>query len=277
MDETTALLPPKPTPSELLEGIVELEGLVNSIIDEKTAEVSVPDIMVNEVSAEMLRVIGSWPIRPSDPSGIRIVIVGNTFGTTPEVPEGDILIHTGNFCDEYGGRGQRFVDWIIGLSHKIKIITPGTYDSPYILRQLEHVQLGAGEGGVILLSGASTIVSGLRIFAPYVDQYMSGGSIPPYTTNDIILTHIPPEGVLDKILNGRSVGCDITLGMLIDHPPRICISGGVYAGYGYCWCYFDDSEEPTLCINAAMYAPFDNHDVVGQPMNPPIVLSIAFM
>lgn len=229
--------------------------------------------MTTEIYAEMLRVTGNWPIRPSDPAGTRIVITGNTFGRMPDLPDGNILIHTGNFCNEYGGDGQSVVDWLIKLPYRIKIIIPGTYDSPYILRQLAHVELGPGVGGIILLTGATTLVDGLRIFAPYINRCGSNAPISPYTIDDIFISHIPPTGILDKVFNGQAGGCDIVLGMILSHPPRICIVGGICTGYGYCWCYHNDSDDPILCINAAMSQPFDKYAVI----NPPIVLTLAYM
>lgn len=263
LSESTPLLPS-------IDGCDSQTTLLPTIDDGQTPADS-PD-EINGLYVEMLRVLGPWPIRQDDPSGTRIVVIGNTFGRMPDVPPGDILIHTGNFCDEYGGNGAEVVDWLISLPHRIKIITPGTYDNQGILRWLEDVRLGEHDGGVILLSGATTLVDGLRIFAPYTDPYSAENSISPYTTNDIFLTHLQPEGILDKRCN-ITMGCGTMLEMLLKHPPRICITGSIASGYGYCWCYLDD-EEPTLCINAAMYSAFDH---VGSCPNQPIVLSIAYM
>lgn len=238
----------------------------------ESTEHSEPPI-TNEIYAQMLRVIGSSPIRPGDPLKSTIVVCGNTFGKTPDVPLGDIFIHTGNFCDERGGRGYEAINWLIDLPHRIKIVIPGTYDNHYTLCQLEHVVLGPGAGGIILLSGATTIVDGLRIFALYLDEFGLGESIGPDTTCDVIISHRPAAGILDKIHDGRSIGCTRTLEMLLAHPPRIYISGAHHAGYGYGWAYLDDTDEPTLCIAAAMSAPFSH----GGAVNPPIVLSIDFL
>lgn len=265
-DENTPLLPMEET------SITPSDDTPSSSVSESITGVDSAPI-TNEIYAQMLRVIGPCPIRPSDPRKSTLVITGNTFGKTPDVPAGDIFIHTGNFCDERGGSGCDVINWLIDLPHRIKIVIPGMYDNHYTLRELEHVRLGPGEGGIILLSGATTMVDGLRIFAPYLDEFGLGESIGPDTTCDLIVTHRPAAGILDKIHDGRSIGCTRTLEMLLTHPPRIYISGAHYGGYGYGWAYLDDTGEPTLCIGAAMNEAFSR----GGTPNLPIVLSIDFL
>ena len=45
---------------------------------------------------------------------------------------------------------------------------------------------------------------------------------------DIVITHGPPYGILDKIYNGQSVGCKILLNVIERVKPKVHIFGHIH-------------------------------------------------
>lgn len=87
--------------------------------------------------------------------------------------------------------------------------------------------------------------------------------IPAFT--DILITHGPPKGILDKSYNGTECGCDNLLDCVKNRvKPRLHIFGHIHESYGY---YFDDT---TLFVNASTC------NLSYKPINPPVVIHLPF-
>ncbi|KDQ11146.1 hypothetical protein BOTBODRAFT_114901 [Botryobasidium botryosum FD-172 SS1] len=70
------------------------------------------------------------PPRPS-PDHIRFVCLSDTHGHTFPVPDGDVLLHTGDLTSR--GRLEHFqeaISWLASLPHKKKIVIAGNHDLP---------------------------------------------------------------------------------------------------------------------------------------------------
>ncbi|KAJ7016569.1 Metallo-dependent phosphatase-like protein [Mycena alexandri] len=60
----------------------------------------------------------------------RFVLLSDTHGRTCNVPDGDVLLHTGDLTD----RGtlkelEKTMEWLCGLPHRVKIVIAGNHDS----------------------------------------------------------------------------------------------------------------------------------------------------
>lgn len=133
------------------------------------------------------------------------------------VPDGDLLIHAGDLT----GRGTMpevlaVNKWLGTLPHRHKIIIAGNHDfgferEPALFRSLIT--------NAIYLQHEAVEVAGLKIFgSPYTpwfhnwafnvqspaDMARHWSRIPDDT--DILITHGPPEGVLDDVVH-RPCGC----------------------------------------------------------------------
>ena len=94
---------------------------------------------------------------------MRVIHLSDTHGSKVAVPDGDILIHTGDFSV---GRGTtkdciRFDQWMSELPHKHKILVPGNHDG-YCQQEPEDAQ-GLLEHVEMLIDRA-IIIDGIMIY-----------------------------------------------------------------------------------------------------------------
>lgn len=138
-----------------------------------------------------------------------------------EVPDGDILIHSGDisFRGTFAEMNRAMI-WLGKFPHKYKIFVAGNHDwlaeqDPSLMKAL------AEENGVIYLDDSGVEVMGLRVWgSPVQPEFCSwafnrkrGEEIARHWAkipNDtqVLITHGPPMGILDKLENGMLVGCE---------------------------------------------------------------------
>jgi len=207
---------------------------------------------------------------------MKIVFISDTHNKLSEVvvPPGDILIHAGDFTmlgkiEEF----QLFNKDLEKLPHKHKIVIAGNHEF-----LVEHNQkLGrAILSAATYLQDESVVVEGLKIYgSPWQPEFgrwafnlprnspslkLVWDKIPRDT--DILLTHTPPHGILDKTNSGEKVGCEVLKQRLRDLTPRIHCFGHIHPAYG------KKKVDKTLYINAAIVN--DKY----QPTNQPIVIEL---
>lgn len=79
-------------------------------------------------------------------------------------------------------------------------------------------------------------------------------------TTDVLVTHGPPFGVLDRTWLGEDVGCADLEAALVRIRPRLHLFGHIHEAYGVV------RKQGTVFVNAC------NCDLRYRPVNPPIVL-----
>ena len=203
----------------------------------------------------------------SPPRTVRLVIVSDTHGyessltcETPSkastsssvrLPEGDILIHCGDFQIDGGATPRAeataaFDAWFAEqpVTSGLKLVCRGNHD---------HINAR------LPLSGAKYAVRptvyeacGLTIA---VVPFTRGRLREPIPDCDILVTHVPPKGVLDQCYNGDRAGSrflseSVCAGLT---RPRLWLCGHVHEGYGYEVVRFgaDFDSQGTLVVNAA--------------------------
>lgn len=193
---------------------------------------------------------------------MRLVIISDThrMHNKISVPFGDVLIHTGDFSG-YGSDEELvyFVQWLSTLSHKVKLIVAGNHD-----RQLEaKPELADLFGGVAeYLFNSSTEYKGYKFwgspFQPWFrnwsfnlprggEELRKNWAQMPNDT-DILLTHSPPHGILDRNMEGEHCGCEFLLGRVKEVKPILHCYGHIHESRG-----FDErSQPPTTFINATV-------------------------
>ena len=171
------------------------------------------------------------PTPPQQPSGdpIRIVCISDTHNSTPELPPGEILIHSGDLTqDGTFPEMHAQLEWLKGQKHPHKIVVAGNHDlildeafvQQYPDRELDKPGSSAKDldwGDLIYLEEETVEVTvGSRILkvfgSPYIPycgiyafhyephQDVWNGRIPQDT--DIIITHGPPALHRDRDLSG---------------------------------------------------------------------------
>lgn len=93
---------------------------------------------------------------------MRIVLISDTHGFCPEVPDGDVLIHAGDLSlagsfveiEESG-------EWFSSLPHKRKILIAGNHD--WLFQRSKELALSCLEK-VIYLENSSVILDGIKFY-----------------------------------------------------------------------------------------------------------------
>lgn len=163
---------------------------------------------------------------------MRFVVLSDTHGKHDELgelPTGDVLIHCGDYSMCGGLKETRlFFDWFSAQPHKHKIVVPGNHEvslCPFRAKKWvawRTQELVTSYKNVEILVDRAIFIDGLKIYgSPWcggdekvmsdwgfylvdsVREHVFDG-IPEDT--DILVTHTPPFGILDKC-NDENFGC----------------------------------------------------------------------
>lgn len=134
----------------------------------------------------------------------------------PDIPEGDICVHTGDFTNNGGANEVReFVRWFAKLPHQWKVIIPGNHENGFDQRNPKDIGAQLGPG-VIYLQDQSVELMGVRFFGTSYSNcgpafyYPDGqGAVELWNriipeSVDVLLTHVPPLGIKDLAWNTRT-------------------------------------------------------------------------
>jgi Icc-related predicted phosphoesterase len=202
---------------------------------------------------------------------LKIVCLSDTHGLHRKVsvPSGDLLIHAGDFT--YLTKSQHqigdFNDWLGELPHRHKIVIPGNHEFAFE----ENPRLGRQISNAIFLIDEAIEAGGFRIWgSPMTNLY--GGAfgrsaaadrarvyamIPAGT--DILVTHGPPFGVLDRLVGtDRCNGCHDLRSAVTRIRPRLHVFGHIHGAYGMY------TENGTVFVNAALVG--ESLEIEQRPM-----------
>lgn len=176
---------------------------------------------------------------------MRIVAISDTHLEKPDLPNGDLLIHCGDFT--YSGFRSHYslnkkseppiaYDWIKTQAPKFKkmVGVAGNHDFDF--------QKDTLEPWMTLLFDELIEFEGLKIYGtPYVPRYFdwafmkSEAELEEIYSNipegiDILITHGPPYGILDKNKRGDWCGSVSLLNQLkkMEKPPKYCFFGHIH-------------------------------------------------
>eukprot|EP01126_Amoeba_proteus_P042748 TRINITY_DN4659_c0_g1_i11.p1 TRINITY_DN4659_c0_g1~~TRINITY_DN4659_c0_g1_i11.p1 ORF type:complete len:310 (-),score=43.02 TRINITY_DN4659_c0_g1_i11:119-1048(-) len=210
------------------------------------------------------KVCGIWTskerIPPKAEGAVRFVCVSDTHESTSRlgsIPEGDILIHAGDFTYTGGPEAvQMFDDWLASQPHEYKVVIAGNHDVTFDLDYYpDHWhRYGTKHDAVktknllkscIYLEDSEVVVKGIRIYgspwsvrfcdwafnASLGEECQSHWNLIPVGV-DVLITHGPPYGKGDKTVSDLLVGCPDLLKVIkeLEIPVNIC--GHIHEGYG---------------------------------------------
>jgi predicted phosphohydrolase len=196
---------------------------------------------------------------------MRIVCLSDTHGQHGkfDVPDGDLLLHAGDATRM--GRTEEIISfnaWLGTLPHRHKVVIAGNHDwgferDPSNRFLLTHATYLIDEGCTI---------EGLRIWgSPWQPRFFDWAfnldrgaplrriwaKVP--TGVDILLSHSPPQGILDRTSRGDTVGCEELREALNRIRPRLHVFGHIHESYGQL------KQDETIFVNASVctlrYAP----------------------
>jgi len=188
---------------------------------------------------------------------VRLVLVSDTHLRHPEIPDGDVLVHAGDLTPR-GTRAEleRALDWFKSLPHPHKVSIAGNHD--FCLEREPELR-ALFEPEIRYLLDEEAEVAGLRIFgSPWTPWFHDWAFNLPRGEPlravwermpaglDVLLTHGPPAGILDRIWDGRHVGCEELLRGVQQKPPRLHVFGHIHEAYG------EESVDGTRFVNASI-------------------------
>lgn len=177
---------------------------------------------------------------------MKFVVISDTHGKHRglKLPKGDVIIHAGDFC-HYGSStdSEDFLKWYKDLEFETKILIGGNHDFYAAENSKEFIEYLPKE--ITYLNDSGNEVNGIKIWgSPYLPDLIGWafgkhrGSemkahwdlIPKDT--EILITHTPPFGILDKSRSGKSIGCEELSKRLKELHVKFHIFGHVHASYG---------------------------------------------
>lgn len=183
-----------------------------------------------------------------------------------DIPDGDVLIHAGDSLN----RGtlvelQDFNAWLFTLPHKHKIVIAGNHDWCFERADC-HARAKEILTEAIYLQDESVVINDLLFYgSPWQPAFMDWAfnlergkalrkkwkKIPVGT--DVLITHGPPMGILDKTISGETVGCFDLREVVEIVKPRFHIFGHIHEGYGQ--FEYEGTTYINACINTHRYVP----------------------
>jgi predicted phosphohydrolase len=194
-------------------------------------------------------------------SSIRIVCISDTHGQHAKlnVPDGDILIHAGDFA-AFGDTPIEIIDfnqWLGTLPHRYKVVIAGNHDWMF-----ERHPGTAGEllTNAIYLENSGTELAGLKLWGSPVQPEFNnwafnvarGAAIRRYwkmipASTDVLITHGPPYGVLDTAHPSTGhLGCEELTIAVQQIRPRLHVFGHIHGGQG------QQNSDGTQYVNASV-------------------------
>ncbi|MFO7564513.1 MAG: metallophosphatase domain-containing protein [Enhygromyxa sp.] len=210
-------------------------------------------------------------------TSIRLVILSDTHGYHDiAVPPGDVLIHAGDGCRQGSlAEARDWADFLHRQPHPHKIVIAGNHDRCF---ESEFERASALFRGLDFLHDSGCERLGLRFWgAPWQPWFLSWAfnlprgpelaakwALIPDAT-DVLVTHGPPMGILDRTYDDEPVGCEALRLAIARVRPRVHVFGHIHEGYGTA------ELDGTLFINGSIctlaYRPTNPAIVVDLPIN----------
>lgn len=222
---------------------------------------------------------------------MRITVTSDLHGARPKVNSGDILIVAGDLT-AFGSvnETQEFEAWLSWQDFNYKICIAGNHDRcleqdqslvfPLTYKNKELISLNHSSyedsTKTIYLQDTKLIVKGgVTIYgSPWTPTFMNwyfmkdrGESIRKMWDNipyglDVLVTHGPPYGILDRNSQGIHCGCEELLKAVKEKKPKYHVFGHIHEGYG------EVIVDGTTFINASHMTGMYN------PKNKPVTFEV---
>lgn len=205
---------------------------------------------------------------------MRIVCLADTHSLhdNVSVPDGDVLICAGDFSNS-GDRADllRFNVWLGSLPHARKYICAGNHDWNAFLERETAVSILTN--GIYVQDEAVTIDGYKFYFSPFTQEFCGWAFMLPEDKlkekwdqipedTDVLVTHGPPYGILDRNREGGNCGCRHLLAAVKKLKPKYHLFGHIHEGYGMV------KKAGTKFINASVCTR------QYRPTNKPVVINL---
>lgn len=207
---------------------------------------------------------------------VRIVVVSDTHGEQEELGtlEGDVLIHCGDFEDLFTddpGVLDRVDVWLARQRFQEIICTGGNHDRELERRvrtgmqplaNAHYLQDSGFEFGGLNFWGSPWVpmLDGHAFYADDNKLKVAWSRIPDDV--DVLITHTPPEGILDTSSRGAGYGCPYLAETVRHFKPRLHCFGHVHAAAG------------RLDVDGTIFVNATSVDTRRGGVNPPTVIDL---
>jgi len=209
-----------------------------------------------------------YVLKPED-SLQNMDVLYNISGNSFMPAEADMIIHAGDMSNMgYETEVEDFLKWFSELPYKYKILIAGNHDWLFELQRgiakdmlkkypniiyLENdfVEIDMNEGFASLANSGeegSTIVPSNKLkiwgspitpwFHSWAFNKIRGDEINRYWAHipddiDILVTHGPPHGILDMVLEGSEKGCEMLMERIKQIKPKLHVFGHIHEAAGH--------------------------------------------
>jgi Icc-related predicted phosphoesterase len=176
---------------------------------------------------------------------MRIICISDThsYHDKTVVPNGDILIHAGDIT-RHGALEdvESFDRWLGTLPHRHKLAVCGNHDFCF---QDQAAEARRRITNAIYLEDDAITIEGIKVYGTPWQPWFGGWAfnlergpeiaakwalIPDDT--QILITHGPPEGILDRNNWGEHCGCRDLLDRVMEVSPRLHVFGHIHEAAG---------------------------------------------
>jgi predicted phosphohydrolase len=194
------------------------------------------------------------------------------------LPAGDVLVHAGDSTST-GTLPEvaAFLEWFSAQPHPHKIFIAGNHDWLFAREKGLAGMLIAEHPGIRYLQDAGCEIDGVRFWgSPWQPAFCdwafnlprrgdalreAWGRIPPGT--DVLITHGPPHGILDRVRGGEPLGCEELRARVEVVKPRIHAFGHIHDAYG------------VALAGTRVFVNASTCDEAYRPVNRPIVVDVT--
>ena len=180
-------------------------------------------------------------------ASLSLAMISDTHGNydPARCGEVDLFLHAGDLCRERGNEAEfcTAVNWIKQVKARHRIVVAGNHDT-FLYEHPRQAEARLGAAGITYLRDALIEIDGIRIYGTPWTEELFGYSfelpedelirkwqqIP--TDVDILITHIPPLSVLDRVKAGNHQGSASLARRLVDVKPLLHLFGHIHESYG---------------------------------------------
>lgn len=192
---------------------------------------------------------------------MKIVAIADTHSqhNKLKLPEADMILHAGDISK----RGEEheilgFLDWFKNLDYRYKIFIAGNHDFYFERTAPGKIQEIIPENVIYLCDSGITVeeinIWGSPVTPTFFDWAFNrdrGEAISKHWDlipegTDILMTHGPVAGILDKTVRGEHVGCADLLKKVQELKPKYYIGGHIHEAYG------EQESQGTTYFNASL-------------------------
>lgn len=178
---------------------------------------------------------------------LNLVLISDTHGLHDQLrlPPGDVILHAG----DVSSRGTekeivKFLEWFESLNYPHKIFIAGNHDFFFENNSPEKIK-EIIPPSVTYLNDSGVEIEGVKVWGSPVTPWFfdwafnrqRGAAIKKHwdlipEDTDILMTHGPVHGILDKTNTGVAAGCEELLKTINNSKIKLHVSGHIHEGYG---------------------------------------------